>query len=66
MNKIFCDFCLKEIPYTSYVTVTTDYPVTYMGDIPESEHHFHTDCYTRLKNKVERFIEDVRKDCIEG
>lgn len=57
MIKTCCDFCDKEIINSVeavVVTAATEIPLLSHPDY--QEYHFHADCFTRLRNKVNAFI----------
>lgn len=56
MIKCCCDFCDKEIiDPLDVITVTASANFQRLGQIDESKHHFHVECFTRLVNKVNAF-----------
>lgn len=62
MNKLICDFCEKEIrPSETHITVEVEMSQNILGtQWSTQELHFHMDCGTQLRNKVNQFIADVR------
>lgn len=60
MHKLICDFCEKEIRRSeTHITVEVQMSETVLGtqwDVKEM--HFHTECGTRLRNKVNQFVAD--------
>ena len=62
MIKVVCDFCGKPIDYTGdKITVTTEGEIQTFGCSADDEHHFHQECFTRLQNKVNQFIEEQKE-----
>lgn len=62
MKLTICDCCKKRIrTLTNCITVSVDTgDVTLLGFPQDEELHFHVDCYTRLKNKVSLFIDEMK------
>ena len=64
VHKLICDFCEKDIrrsdPHVK-VTIETESPP--FGSLwEEQELHLHIECATRLRNKINQFIEEKRKE----
>lgn len=63
MHKVICDFCERDIrPTETHITVEIQMSTTILGSQWDcQELHFHTDCGTRLRNKVNAFIAEARE-----
>lgn len=63
MHKLICDFCAQEIrPSETFITVSVEMSETILGTSWDAkEMHFHTECGTRLRNKINQFVADARE-----
>lgn len=61
MIKIYCDYCYKEIE-SSNEQVNLDFNAFGCTGFDDKEYQLHIECATRVKNKLEAFIEGKERE----